>query len=130
MTDAIPRIWGLAWVDLALLIIGVAALAVELVSFFTGTSPVISLVMRHCGQRWSWEPFLFGLLSGHFYAPALPWQMFGWSGRPWWFVLVWIAMAAALVSRDIFMPTWFSLAGSFACFLLGLIGGSIFWNQG
>jgi hypothetical protein len=130
VTAAIPRLWGFAWVDLAMLAIGALALGVELVSFFTGTSPVISVVMRHCGQRWSWEPYLFGLLCGHFYAPAMPWSMFGWADRPWWFWLVWIAIAAALVARDIFIPTWFSLAGSFACCLLGLLCGAVFWNQG
>ena len=128
--SSIPRILGVTWVEAFLVLFGFLALIVEIVAKVTNSDSVISVVMRHDGQRWAWEPFLFGLLPGHFYCPALPWQMAGWTGRPWWFPVVWIVMAAALLARDFFVPTWFSLVGSFACFLLGLVGGAVFWNQG
>ena len=126
----VARIWGLTWVELFMMVLGFSALTVEVVAKITNADSVISVVMRHDGQRWAWEPFLFGFLPGHFYAPDLPWTMFGWTARPSWFPFVWIAIAALLLARDFFIPTWFPLVGSFACFLLGIVCGSIFWNQG
>ena len=128
--NPIPRIFGITWVEAFMVLLGFAVLVVEIIAKVTNADSVISVVMRHDGQRWAWEPFLFGFLPGHFYCPGLPWEMFGWSARPWWFSLIWIGVAAVLLARDFFIPTWFPLMGTFACFLLGIVCGAIFWNQG
>lgn len=124
-------ILGMQWTEAFMVVIGAAALIVEIVAKVTNADLVISVIMRDDGTRWSWEPFLFGLLPGHFYCPGIPWSsLLGSACRPTWFPLVWIVMAAALLARDFFLRHRFPLIGSFVCFLLGVIGGAVFWNQG
>jgi hypothetical protein len=123
-------ILGMQWTEAFMVLLGAAALVVEIIAKITNDNLVISVIMRNDGQRWSWEPFLFGLLPGHFYCPDLPWSMFGWSHRPSWFPLIWVAMAAALLVRDFFWPRRFPLVGSLVCVFLGFVGGAVFWNQG
>ncbi len=124
------RIFGFTWVEFYMLLLGAITLIVEIIAFITMKDSTISVVMRHDGQRWLWEPFLFGLLTGHFYTPDINWRRFGWASRPWPFPVAWIVIAAAIVARDTFIGSWVSLWWAFSAAILGLVCGGILWNQG
>jgi hypothetical protein len=121
---------GLTWMEWFMLGIAAVALTAEIVAFVQDPSLTISDTIRRDSRRWLWEAYLFGLLPGHFFAPAINWRRFGWQDRPWIFPVLWILTAAAVVARDVFVggqvSQWWTLWVALGAFA----EGAILWNQG
>lgn len=132
----------MTWVDQALIGVGAAALAVELVivagrRWWGKRWPTISQVMRRRARSWLSIPFGWNVLNGHFFH-LLWWEDLPWLGRvlpphqPW---MSW-ALAASLTgvfARDLWVrrhPVEVSKRVVFWVAVAGFPVGAVLWAQG
>jgi hypothetical protein len=129
------------WVEISLVVIGAAALVVELVAVIGRRLgkrwPTISKVLRVDGREWLIWPYGWGLLGGHLFH-SLWWEDWPWLGRvlpphqPW---MSW-ALAGnitAVVARDLWArrhPAPVSKRVLALVYLAGALEGAILWAQG
>jgi hypothetical protein len=120
------------WVEIACLVGGVYFLVLELVVVVgrrlgkpTGTWWTISQVFRRDGRQWLSIPFGWGVLSGHYFGPSLPY----WR----WESYVLVALGVACLLRDLGnrllpepAPKW--VLG--VVFAAGCVAGAVLWSQG
>lgn len=121
------------WVEIACLVGGAYFLVVEIVAVVgrrlgkpTSSWWTISQVFRRDGRNLLTIPFGWGVLSGHYFGPSLPYYR--------WQSYLLILLGLACIGRDVAnrilpddpAPKW-ALG---VVFIAGTVSGAVLWSQG